>query len=49
MLGTWDPTNNVRFYVTPTLTMGIGAAVCFAGPASAAGRIPPPMLFGLVQ
>jgi hypothetical protein len=27
----------------------MGAALCFAGPASVAGRIPPTPLFGLIK
>jgi len=32
-LWTWAPTNNVRLYVTPTLTWAVGIAACFWGPA----------------
>ncbi|HRI35733.1 MAG TPA: hypothetical protein PK765_01345 [bacterium] len=41
-LGTRNPTNYFRLYVTPTLTLGVGVAACFGGPAAAVGRIPPP-------
>ncbi len=49
MLGNWDPTNAIRIYVTPTLTLGMWAALCFSWPANATWRLPPPPLFGLVQ
>ncbi len=48
-LGTWDATNTVRVFVTPTLTLGMGLAVCFGGPASSMGQVPPPGLFPLIQ
>lgn len=48
-LGTWDVTNAVRMYLTPTLTLGMWAAMCFKWPASVTGRIPPPPLFGLIK
>ena len=42
MLGTQDPLNMFRIFVTPTLTLGMGTAICFGGPAIAMGEIPPP-------
>ncbi|MBP9779728.1 hypothetical protein KBD33_03855 [Candidatus Gracilibacteria bacterium] len=47
--GTWDPSNFFRIYVTPTLTLGMGGAVCFGGPAKDAGVKPSHELFGFVQ
>jgi hypothetical protein len=41
-LGTWNPSNFFRLYVTPTLTLGMGVAACFGGPSAIVGRIPPP-------
>lgn len=46
-LGIQDPTNTVRIYVTPTLTLWVGAAVCLS-PAILAWYIPPPWLSPLV-
>lgn len=39
-MGTNSPTNFVRMFVTPTLTLGMGAAVCLGGPASTVGGNP---------
>ena len=39
MLGTDNNANIVRIFVTPTLTLGMGTAVCL-GPASTAGKNP---------
>lgn len=40
-LGTNSPTNFIRIFVTPTLTLGMGTAICLGGPASAMGKVPP--------
>ncbi|MCH8518895.1 VCBS repeat-containing protein, partial [Candidatus Gracilibacteria bacterium] len=40
-LGTWSPFNNVRLYITPTLTGAVGIAACFGGPAIVAGNANP--------
>lgn len=39
--GVNSPTNYVRVFVTPTLTLGMGAAVCMGAPARVVGGIPP--------
>ncbi len=39
-LGTRNPFNAVRFFVTPTLTWGVWTAICF-WPAALAGDMPP--------
>ena len=44
-LGTWSPFNTFRIYVTPTLTLGMGAAMCFWGTSMVSGRNP---LFPLI-
>ncbi|MBC7503535.1 VCBS repeat-containing protein [Candidatus Gracilibacteria bacterium] len=49
ILGTWDPTNFLRIFVTPTLTLGMGTAICMGGPAMAMGMVPPPGLSPLIQ
>jgi hypothetical protein len=49
MIWNWDPTNQFRIYLTPTLTLGMGAAMCFWGPAKGLGRIPPSPLFWFIQ
>lgn len=36
-LGTNSPTNFIRLFATPTLTLGMGGAVCLGGPASQVG------------
>ncbi|MDP2089997.1 MAG: FG-GAP-like repeat-containing protein [Candidatus Gracilibacteria bacterium] len=36
-LGIYNPTNFFRIFVTPTLTGGVGTAICFGGPAAIAG------------
>ncbi len=40
-LGTWSPQNTLRIFVTPTLTMWAGVAVCFGGPAMQANVTTP--------
>jgi len=47
-LGTWDPTNVIRVFITPTLTWAIGMAVCFGGPAIVAWYANPPWLHPFV-
>lgn len=49
MLGIYSPTNFLRIFVTPTLTLGMGTAICLGWPAAAQWKIPPPALFPLVQ
>jgi hypothetical protein len=49
MLWTWAPTNFIRIYVTPTLTLGMGTAICLGGPAASMWQIPPPALSPLIQ
>ena len=39
-LGVDSPTNFMRLFVTPTLTLGMGVAMCFGGPASVIGGNP---------
>jgi hypothetical protein len=47
-LWTWAPTNYVRMFVTPTLTGGVGTAICFGWPASVAWYANPPWLHPIV-
>lgn len=44
-----SPTNFVRVFATPTLTLGMGAAVCLGGPANVVGGNPGKGLSPLVQ
>jgi FG-GAP-like repeat len=48
-LGVNSPTNFLRIFVTPTLTLGLGAAICMGWPASLMGKIPPSGLSPLIQ
>lgn len=48
-LGIDNPTNFIRIFVTPTLTMGMGTAVCFGATARQVGGNPSPGLSPLVQ
>ncbi|RKW20498.1 VCBS repeat-containing protein [Candidatus Gracilibacteria bacterium] len=41
-LGTWSPTDFFRWFITPTLTGGVGTALCFGAPASVWGYSIPP-------
>lgn len=47
-LWTWSPFNNVRLYVTPTLTGAVGIAACFWGPAIVAWNANPMWVHPLV-
>lgn len=47
-LWTWSPFNNVRLYVTPTLTWAIGIAACFWWPAIVAWNANPMWVHPLV-
>jgi hypothetical protein len=47
-LWTWAPTNNFRMFITPTITGAMGMAMCFGGPAIAAGFSNPPWLHPIV-
>ncbi|MDD2870584.1 MAG: VCBS repeat-containing protein [Candidatus Gracilibacteria bacterium] len=48
MLGIDNPTNYFRLFITPTLTGGMGTAICFGGPASVAGVTIPESVAPLV-
>ena len=41
-LGVDSPSNQLRIYATPTLTLGVGAAICFGGTARVYGGNPSP-------
>ncbi|MDA7494851.1 hypothetical protein N8455_00755, partial [Candidatus Gracilibacteria bacterium] len=47
-LGTTNPTNFFRLFVTPTLTGAVGVSACFGGPALLAGNIAFPGLSPLL-
>jgi hypothetical protein len=47
-LWTWSPTNNVRVFVSPTLTWWVWTAVCFWWPASIVGNSVPEWFSPLV-
>ncbi len=40
MLGTLSSSNFLRIFVTPTLTLGMGTAICMGGPAKIVGGNP---------
>jgi len=48
-LGVDSPTNFMRLFVTPTLTLGMGVGMCFGGPASTIGGNPGKGLSPLIQ
>lgn len=48
-LGVDSPTNFMRLFVTPTLTLGMGVGMCFGGPASVIGGNPGKGLSPLIQ